>query len=133
MRARRGEGSCNCSPLRLCRKPPAPPRLIETTSQPLQGRLGDIAFARSGDKGIHANVGVIARRPEDFSRICREATVERVATHFGIADVQRVIRYEMPNLGAVNFVLHGILANPLRVDAQGKTLGQVLLDMPLET
>ena len=113
--------------------PPGSPRLIETTSQPLQGRLGDIAFARSGDKGIHANVGVIARRPEDYSRICREATVERVATHFGIADVQRVIRYEMPNLGAVNFVLHGILANGLRVDAQGKTLGQVLLDMPLET
>ena len=94
-------------------------------------RLGDIAFARSGDKGIHANVGVIARRPEDFSLLCREATVERVAAHFGMEDVHRVLRYEMPNLGAVNFVLHGILANPLRVDAQGKTLGQVLLDMPL--
>ncbi len=106
-------------------------RAADATQQSV--RLSDIAFARSGDKGIHANVGVIARRPEDFSRICIEATVERVAAHFGIEDTQRVIRYEWPNLGAVNFVLHGILANPLRVDAQGKTLGQVLLDMPLET
>ncbi len=104
-------------------------RVSEVPQQPQ--RLGDIAYARSGDKGIHANVGLIARCPEDFSWLCREATVERVAAHFGMEDAQRVIRYELPNLGAVNFVLHGILANPLRVDAQGKTLGQVLLDMPL--
>ena len=106
-------------------------RAADATQQ--TARLNGIAFARSGDKGIHANVGVIARRPEDFSLLCREATVERVAAHFGIEDVRRVLRYEMPNLGAVNFVLHGILANPLRVDAQGKTLGQVLLDMPLDS
>ena len=95
-------------------------------------RLRDIAYARSGDKGMHANVGVIARRPEDYLRLCREATVERVAAHFGIDDVRRVIRYELPNLGAMNFVLRGILANGLRVDAQGKTLGQVLLELRLE-
>ena len=106
-------------------------RAAEATRQ--TARLSDIAFARSGDKGIHANVGVIARRSEDYSWLCHEATVERVAAHFGIEDVQRVIRYELPNLGAVNFVLHSILANPLRVDAQGKTLGQVLLDMPLDS
>jgi hypothetical protein len=94
--------------------------------------LRDLAYARSGDKGIHANVGVIARRPDDFPWLCRELTAERVATYFGIADSNRVVRYELPNLTALNFVLHGILASPLRVDAQGKALAQVLLEMPLE-
>ena len=94
-------------------------------------QLADIATARSGDKGIHANIGVIARRPDDFERLCRDITVERVAAHFGIDDLGRVQRFELPNLGALNFVIRGILANSLRVDAQGKTLGQVLLMMPL--
>ncbi|MBS0201576.1 MAG: DUF1446 domain-containing protein [Planctomycetes bacterium] len=94
-------------------------------------QLGHLAYARSGDKGIHANVGVVARRLEDYDLICRVATVERVAAHFGIDDVQRVIRCEWPNLGAVNFILHGILANTLRVDAQGKALGQVMLELPI--
>ncbi len=95
-------------------------------------RLGELACARSGDKGIHANVGVIARRPDDFSRLCREVTAERVAAYFGIADATRVVRYAVPNLSTLNFVIHGILANPLRVDAQGKALGQAILEMPLE-
>lgn len=95
-------------------------------------RLGDIAYARSGDKGIHANIGVIARRPEDFARVCRDVTAERVAAYFQIADAGRISRFELPNLAAVNLVIHGILANPLRADAQGKALGQVLLEMPLE-
>ncbi len=94
-------------------------------------RLGDIATARSGDKGINANIGAIARRPEDYALLCRELTAERVAAHFGLSDVQRVQRFELPNLGALNFILHGVLANSLRVDAQGKTLGQALLMMPL--
>jgi hypothetical protein len=94
--------------------------------------LGDIATARSGDKGIHANIGVIARRPQDFTRLCREVTAQRVASFLGLADASRVVRYELPNLAALNLVIHGILANPLRVDAQGKALGQVLLEMPLE-
>jgi len=93
-------------------------------------RLADIAHARSGDKGIHANIGLIARRPEDYPRLCREATAARVAAHLGIA-ADQVTRYELPNLGALNLVVREILANPLRVDAQGKALGQVLLDMPL--
>ena len=94
-------------------------------------RLGDIALARSGDKGIHANVGLLARRPEDFAQLCREVTTQRVAAYFGLANAGRVTRYVLPNLAAINLVLHGILANPLRTDAQGKALGQVLLDMPL--
>ena len=94
-------------------------------------RLRDIATARSGDKGIHANIGVIARRFEDYERLRQEVTAERVAAHFGIDDLGRVQRFELSNLGALNFVIHGILANSLRVDAQGKALGQVLLQMPL--
>ncbi len=95
-------------------------------------RLGDIAYARSGDKGINANIGLIARRPEDFPLLLREATAERVAAYLGISDPGRVSRYELPNLAAMNFVIRGILADPLRVDAQGKALGQVLLEMPLQ-
>ena len=98
----------------------------------LPKRLSDIAYARSGDKGIHANIGVLARRPEDFPRLCRELTPQRLASYFGIGDPGRVLRYELPNLAALNFVIRGILANPLRVDAQGKALGQILLEMPLE-
>lgn len=108
-----------------------PPRSAAPSGLQPTRRLMDIALARSGDKGIHANVGLIARRPEDYGRICREATVERVAAHFGIDDVGRVKRYELPNLAALNFIVHGILDNSLRVDAQGKTLGQVLLEMRL--
>jgi hypothetical protein len=50
----------------------------------------------------------------------------------GVGDAGRVQRFELPNLGALNFVIRGILASPLRVDAQGKALGQILLEMPLE-
>ncbi len=95
-------------------------------------RLGDIAYARSGDKGINANIGLIARHPEAFPRLLREATSQRVASYFDISDARRVARYELPNLGAMNFVIRGILASPLRVDVQGKALAQVLLEMPLE-
>jgi hypothetical protein len=122
----------------------APPRPLPVTHSPRPTtenvrsapgsprRLADLAYARSGDKGIHANIGVIARSPGDYPRLCREATVPRVASYLGIGDSSRVVRYEVPNLAALNFVVHGILASPLRVDAQGKALGQVLLEMPLE-
>jgi hypothetical protein len=94
-------------------------------------RLCDIAHARSGDKGIHANIGVIVRRPGDYPRLCRELTAPRVAAYLGLSDETRIARYELPSLGAVNLVIRAILANPLRADAQGKALAQVLLDMPL--
>ena len=95
-------------------------------------RLGDMAYARSGDKGIDANIGVIARQAPDYHRLCRVVTSERVAAHLGIVDARRVTRYELPNLAALNFVVRGILASPLRTDAQGKALAQVLLAMPLD-
>ena len=95
-------------------------------------RLRDIAYGRSGDKGINANIGLIARRREDFPRLLREVTAERVAAYFGPSEAGLVTRYELPNLDAINMVVRGILANPLRVDAQGKALAQVLLEMPLQ-
>jgi hypothetical protein len=94
--------------------------------------LGDIACARSGDKGINANVGVIARRGEDYDALRRFLTAERVRAWFAPLEVVRVERFELPRLSAMNFVLYSVLANSLRSDAQGKTLGQVLLTMPLD-
>ncbi len=94
-------------------------------------RLADIAHTRSGDKGRDANIGVIVRRPADYDLLCRTVTTARVAAYLGLDDASRVIRHELPNLGALNFIVRGILANTLRVDAQGKTLGQVLLNLPL--
>ena len=91
-----------------------------------------MAYARSGDKGTNANIGVIARSPADYARLCRDVTADRVAAYFSIEDAHRVVRYEVPNLAALNFVIHGILSNPLRADVQGKALAQVLLQMPLE-
>jgi Acyclic terpene utilisation family protein AtuA len=95
-------------------------------------QLGEVATARSGDKGRNANIGVVARRPQDYELLCRAASVERVARHLGIDDPRRIERFELPNIGALNFLVHGILANGLRVDAQGKALGQVLLEMPID-
>lgn len=98
--------------------------------------LYDIAHARSGDKGSSANVGVIAYTPDGYAYLDRELTAERVENFFKPLGVGEVVRYEMPNIGAFNFLLPGILAGggsrSLRVDAQGKTLGQALLELPLE-
>ena len=94
-------------------------------------RLADLACTRSGDKGRDANIGVIARRAADYELLYQTVTCASVATYLGLSDASRVIRYELPNLGALNFIVRGILSNTLRTDAQGKTLGQVLLNMPL--
>ena len=101
------------------------------TSATSPHRLADIAHTRSGDKGRDANIGVIARRPADFDLLVRTVTADRVAAFLGVGDASKVIRYELPNLYALNFIVRGILTNTLRVDAQGKTLGQVLLNFPL--
>ena len=95
----------------------------------IQVPLRRIAYARSGDKGIHANIGVIARTPAGYEILERELKPANVAEFFDSDDVKR---YELPNLRAVNFVLHGVLANNLIRDAQGKSLGQRLLELPLE-
>ncbi|HQY87376.1 MAG TPA: hypothetical protein PK402_01875 [Tepidisphaeraceae bacterium] len=102
----------------------------------MKTRLGDIAHARSGDKGAGANIGVIARDDSKYEIIKRELTAERVQNYFSSMNPGSVIRYELPNLGALNFVLPTILDGggslTLRVDAQGKGLGQTLLEMQID-
>jgi hypothetical protein len=94
-------------------------------------RLYDIAHARSGDKGTSANVGVIARSDAAWAFLRDWLTAERVAEFFEPLGVDSVERFELANLQALNFVFRGILKNGLRNDAQGKALGQRLLEMQL--
>jgi hypothetical protein len=99
-------------------------------------RLIEIAHARSGDKGDTANIGLIAREPRFYPTLLREVTPERVKAHFGELCKGKVERYELPNLGALNFLLHESLGGggtlSLRVDAQGKTFGAALLRMEID-
>ena len=99
-------------------------------------RLLDIAHARSGDKGDTANVGVIALRPEWYPLLARELTRERVANHFSGLITGGVERFELPNLSALNFLLHGALGGggtlSLKTDAQGKVVSTALLRMVLD-
>lgn len=98
--------------------------------------LSRIAHARSGDKGDTANIGVIAYDPKHYPILVREVTPERVKAHFGELVLGEVERYELPNLGALNFLLHEALGGggtlSLRIDAQGKTLGAGLLFLEIE-
>jgi hypothetical protein len=100
-------------------------------------RLLDIAHARSGDKGDTVNIGIIAREERFYPLLLREVTPERVKAHFGELVQGNVERYELPNLGALNFLLHEGLGGggtlSLRLDAQGKTFSAALLRMEIET
>ena len=91
--------------------------------------LGRIARARSGDKGTGANIGVMVDSRSDYDLLRRVLTVELVADFFRPMGVMGVVRYELPNLLALNFVVRGILSRGTRVDAQGKALGQAILEM----
>ena len=93
--------------------------------------LGDIAHGRSGDKGSSANVGILARSPDDYPWLVEWLTAERMAAHFAPLGVTRVDRHPLPNLHGLNFVLHGVLSRGLRTDAQGKALAEATLAMPL--
>ena len=98
--------------------------------------LYNLAHTRAGDKGDLCNVGVIARRADYYPILVRELTAERVKAHFGELCRGEVERFELPNLEALNFVLHealdgGGLAS-LRLDTQGKTYGYALLRLPVE-
>jgi hypothetical protein len=98
--------------------------------------LSCIAHGRSGDKGNHANVAVIAYTPAGFDWLRRHLTADTVRDYFAPLGPSKVVRYEAPNLLALNFVLHDVLAGgasrSLRTDTQGKTLALALLAMPIE-
>jgi hypothetical protein len=98
--------------------------------------LSRIAHTRSGDKGDTCNIGVIAWEERFYPILLREVTAERVQRHFGELVHGPVERYELPNLGALNFLLHGALGGggtvSLRTDAQGKTFGAALLSLEIE-
>jgi hypothetical protein len=99
-------------------------------------RLVDIAHARSGDKGDTANVGVIALRPEWYDVLTKHLTRDRVREHFRGVITGDVERYELPNLRALNFLLHGALDGggtlSLKTDAQGKVFSTALLRIVLD-
>lgn len=102
----------------------------------VQVRLLDVAHARSGDKGDTANVGVIALRAEWYELLERHVTRDRVAEHFRGAITGDVVRFELPNLLALNFLLHGALGGggtlSLKTDAQGKVYSTALLRLVLD-
>lgn len=99
-------------------------------------RLIDIAYARSGDKGDTGNVGVIARREEYYPVLTKYLTADRVQQHFRGIVLGKVERFELPNLWAINFLLHGALGGggtrSLKNDAQGKTLSSAMLRMEFD-
>jgi hypothetical protein len=99
-------------------------------------QLTKLAHARSGDKGDTANVGLIALRDEIYPLLVREVTAERVKQHFKGICKGDVERFELPNLGALNFLLHESLGGggtlSLMTDAQGKTFSTALLRMEIE-
>jgi len=99
-------------------------------------QLLNICHARSGDKGDTANIGLIAREPKYYPLIEKYVTAERVKTHFEGICLGSVERFELPNLIALNFLLHQSLGGggtkSLKNDAQGKTLSSALLRMEIE-
>ncbi len=98
--------------------------------------LRRLAFARSGDKGDNANIGVIARRPEFAAVIAEQVTAERVAAYFGHYLTGSVRRWALPGMSALNFVLEGVLGgkggtSTLRYDPQAKSFAAMLLELPI--
>ena len=99
-------------------------------------RLIELAHARSGDKGNMCNIGLIARKPEYYLILVEQVTAERVRQHFAGVCCGPVERFELPNLHALNFLLHDSLDGggtvSLEADPQGKTYGSALLRMEVE-
>jgi hypothetical protein len=99
-------------------------------------KLREIASARSGDKGDGSNVGIFAHTRADYELLAKVLTPERVKRHFAQICKGNVVRYEAPNLLALNFILHDSLggggSESLKTDAQGKAHGLGLLEMEVE-
>jgi hypothetical protein len=117
-------------------EPVAEEEQLVRSSRTSRVRLGTIAYARSGDKGDHANIGVAARSPAAYEFLRENLTANRVRVFYQDLVRGAVARYELPNLQAFNFLLHNALGGggtlSLRVDHQGKTLAQGLLTMELD-
>ncbi len=100
-------------------------------------KLREMAHARAGDKGNTANISLIVYNPEDYLLLQQQVTAERVADWFRGLSTGQVVRYELPNLGAFNFVLYEALAGgvtrSLRLDPHGKSLSSALLEMEIDT
>ena len=100
-------------------------------------QLKEIAHGRSGDKGNAANIGIIAYNEKGYELIRKYLTSERVKKHFDGICYGKVERFELPNIRALNFLLHDTLGGggtvSLKHDAQGKTLAAALLRMEIET
>ncbi len=98
-------------------------------------KLASVAHARAGDKGDISCISVIAYRPDDYALLLREVTAEKVKAHFAGIVHGAVERYELPNIHALNFVLHGALGGgvtrSLAMDAHGKSLSYALLDLEI--
>ena len=99
-------------------------------------RLIDIAHGRSGDKGDAANIGIVAYDDKGYEIIKKHLTAEKVKKHFEGICLGSVERFELPNIRALNFLLHNTLGGggtvSLKLDAQGKTLAAALLRMELD-
>lgn len=99
-------------------------------------KLMEIAIARSGDKGSGSNVGVMAKSPQVYEFLREQLTVERVKAHFREICLGKVERFELPNLRALNFILHDSLGGggteTQKTDAQGKVHGLAMLHMELD-
>jgi hypothetical protein len=98
--------------------------------------LFQIAHGRSGDKGNHANIAILAYTPAGYDWLRRNLTAKAVEDYFASLHPSKVVRYEAPNVMGLNFVLYDVLAGgasrSLRVDSQGKTLALALLQMPID-
>lgn len=98
-------------------------------------KVSELASARSGDKGNHANIGVVARDEASYEILVSRLTAVRVQDYFRELGVTRVERFELPQVQALNFLLYDALAGgasrSLRIDTQGKLLGTALLELVL--
>jgi hypothetical protein len=97
--------------------------------------LGDIAHARSGDKGDRSNIGIVANNIKAYEHLREYLTTEVVAAFFAPMGIGKVVRHELPRIHALNFVMDHALAGgasrSLRLDTQGKALGTVMLECPI--
>ena len=110
----------------------APNQLLSPVKDPKQSScLADVAYGRSGDKGTAANIGILVRSLENYEWLKTWLTTDRVASFFEPIGIRSVERFELANLGGLNFIVRGILRRGLRNDAQGKSLAQALLMMSL--